>query len=54
MPFDEELAVLLKSGLPFEELQEAVVKLHHKHSREVPPPVTGTMELAEPEDSFGN
>jgi hypothetical protein len=52
-PFAEELVELIQSGLPFEEMQVAVGELFHKHGREVPPPVTGSIALKEPEDRFG-
>lgn len=52
--FEEELAVLLKSGLEFEDLQAEVIELHHKHGRKVPPPITGTMAIEEPPDTFGD
>ena len=54
MTFDEELSVLIKSGLPFEELQAAVAELHRRHGRELPPPIVGTVALKEPEDGFGD
>ena len=55
LSFDEELSALLSAsvGAPFERIQQAVEELFRKHGREFPPPITGTMEPIEPEDSFG-
>jgi hypothetical protein len=55
MTFEEELSALLNMsvGAPFERIQQAVEELFRKHGREFPPPITGTMEPIEPEDSFG-
>lgn len=48
--FDEELKALLGQMLPFDELQAAVAELHRRHNREVPQPITGTVEITEPSD----
>jgi hypothetical protein len=53
MTFEEELKALIDSGLPHDELVAAVTELHVKHGREVPPPLTGAVAAAEPEDAFG-
>lgn len=56
LSFEEELEVLLNAsvGAKFEDIEKAVVALHVKHGREVPPPIKGTMEPIEPEDRFGD
>jgi hypothetical protein len=55
MTFEEELQALIarmqKSA--FEDLRAAVDDLFRKHGREVPPPITGTMNIEEPPDTFG-
>lgn len=55
LSFEEELTALLNAsvGARFEDIEKAVAKLHRKYGREVPPPVTGTIEPIEPEDRFG-
>lgn len=57
MTFDEELKALLDKarvdGTPHEQVEAAVAELHRKHGREVPPPITGTIAITEPEDGFG-
>ena len=55
LSFEEELEALLNAGVgaPFEKLEQAVRELHRKHGREVPPPITGTIAIDEPADSFG-
>ena len=50
--FDEELKALIEQMLPFDELEVAVAELHRKHGREIPPPVTGTVTISEPDDRF--
>jgi hypothetical protein len=51
--FDEELKVLIESGLTFDELVPLVAELHAKHGREVPRPIEGTVALTERKDGFG-
>lgn len=57
MTFEDDLACLLEQaradGTPFDELRGYVEDLFRKHNREVPSPITGTVELTEPEDKFG-
>lgn len=55
LSFEQELTALLNAsvGAAFEDIEKAVAELHRKHGREVPPPVTGTIEPIEPEDRFG-
>ena len=54
MTFEEELRQLLEEhkGLPHEHVEHLVKALHGKHGREVPPPITGTIEAVEPEDKL--
>jgi hypothetical protein len=51
--FEEELRDLLEQNkdLPFEHVEHLVKALHDKHGRKVPPPITGTVQAQEPEDS---
>jgi hypothetical protein len=52
--FEDELRELVtrwQGGV--EELQAKVAELFRKHGREVPPPITGTMAITDPEDKFG-
>lgn len=53
LSFEQELHELLRKKLTFEELEPLVVALHQKHGKQVPPPVTGTMHVIDPEDKFG-
>jgi hypothetical protein len=55
LSFEEELTALLNAsvGARFEDIEKAVAVLHAKHGREVPPPVTGSIAIDEPEDRFG-
>lgn len=55
LSFEEELEALLNIsvGASFENIEKAVAELHRKHGREVPPPITGTVAIVEPEDGFG-
>jgi hypothetical protein len=57
MTFEEELHALIANAreekLTHAQLEIAVAELHRKHGRKVPPPITGTMNLTEPDDSFG-
>jgi hypothetical protein len=56
LSFEEDLACLLEQaqadGTPFEELRGYVKDLFQKHGREVPPPVTGTINPIELSDAF--
>jgi hypothetical protein len=54
MDFDDELKGLLDlyKFKPFAEQEKAVAALHRKHGREVPPPITGTINVTEPKDAF--
>ena len=56
LSFQEELTALLNAsvGAKFEDIEKAVKELHRKHGREVPPPITGTMQVTDPEDRFGD
>ena len=56
LSFQEELTALLNAsvGAKFEDIERAVAELHRKHGREVPPPITGTMQAIDPEDRFGD
>jgi hypothetical protein len=42
----------VSTGGKFEDISRAVAALHRKHGRELPPPVTGTITLTEPPDTF--
>lgn len=52
--FEEELRKLIDHArlidLEHEELEMRVAELHRKHGREVPPPITGTLTVTEPND----
>jgi hypothetical protein len=52
LTFDEELTRLAKSELPLEEKQAAIAELYRRQGREVPPPITGTLNITEPKDTF--
>jgi len=58
LSFEEDLACLLeqarKDGTPFDELRGYVEDLFRAHGRELPPPITGTIAIDEPEDRFGD
>lgn len=51
-PFAAELVALLQEDLPLEKKQAAVADLFRKYGREPPPPITGTITLTEPPDTF--
>ena len=57
MTFEEELRVLIAdarlTGIAHEQLERSVVELHRRYGREVPPPIVGTLQLTEPDDSLG-
>ena len=54
MTFEEELRVLIAdarlTGIAHEQLERSVVELHRRYGREVPPPITGMLALAEIDD----
>lgn len=57
MTFEQELIELVEQmradEAPQTEIEAAVVNLHHKHGRELPPPIMGTVAMAESADGFG-
>lgn len=57
MVFEDALGILLKraqeENWPWKQLEAAVADLHQQYNREVPPPITGTVTVVEPEDKFG-
>jgi hypothetical protein len=50
--FEQELQELIERRLPHEELEPLVKALHEKYGRELPPAITGTLEITEPEDKL--
>lgn len=58
MTFDEMLTELIERAratkMPQDQLEAAVREFHQQNGREVPPPITGSVAIKEPEDGFGN
>jgi len=52
--FETELVKMVEDaqwqGMPDWVLVSKVALLHRKHGREIPPPITGTLTITEPED----
>jgi hypothetical protein len=58
MTFEQELIALVEKaradGTPQADVEEAVAELHQRHDKKIPPPITGTITVTEPEDSLGS
>jgi hypothetical protein len=56
MTFEQELIAMIEraraAGTPFADLEAAVAELCHRHSREILPPITGTLTIIEPKDTM--